>query len=103
MTSKYLEDQGIPENDGSVYMARGIAGGVYAMTVFTGMAAFSADTNDATQTAAAYANIAAFSYWALSAIHKNFVSKAPPVIGPKIDLGICTTFLTLFGTSLMSA
>ena len=47
---------------------------------------------------------AAFGYWAVNAVHKLFVAKkAKDVVGPKIDMGICTVLGSVLTFAALSA
>ena len=98
MPKQYLEDHGVVADENTEYLSKGVAGGVIALTVATGLAAFSDNTE--AQQIAAKANLAAFAFWGVTGIQKNFFGKAPPTKGDQIDLGICTAMLITFGMAM---
>ena len=94
----YLKDQAMPVTNSSKYLVGGLAGGVVGITVMTGMAAMS--TNSEAKVIALTGNVAAFTAWCINAVHKNMVEATD---GSKTDLGICAVMLTATGLALLAA
>jgi len=79
-------------------MARGLAGGVLAMVMFSYKAAWGGSAAD--QQTVALVSFWTFAFWGVNAIHRNFMCKAKPSLGSKMDLGISAVFVALYGYHL---
>ena len=99
MTPSYLKDQNVPNSPETRYMTRGIAGGVVGLVTASALAYGSASAD--TVKVVGLANVAAFTTWAASGIHKNFMSAEPAAQGPKVDLAICASMLSLFALAML--
>ena len=97
-SAKYCTDQNVVPNDNTKYMARGLAGGVLAMTMFCYKAAWGGSAADL-QTVALVC-FWTFTFWFVNAVHRIFMTKTKPSLGSKIDVGICTMFMSLYGFHL---
>jgi len=103
MTDKYLEDQAVAKTDGTKYLVSGLVGGVFfmaAMNYYAGWTDSSMEVKDMVMKC----NMIAFSWWIQGSVRKiwfNPEKKDKDPIGPYIDLGICTTMLTMLGSTFM--
>lgn len=94
--------QGIASNSETVYMTKGLVGGILSMVAFSYKAGFGNASSDLVD-AAVLANIAAFSWWSVSGLNQLFNDKKAKkgLIGPKVDLGICAVMMTMFGSTFL--
>ena len=74
-------------------MARGLAGGLIALTTFTNIA-ITGSTE--LKNAARFANMTFYGFWGSFALHRNCVPGSEN-IGPKVDLAISALLLGAFG------
>lgn len=94
-TNKFLEDHGHPVNAKTVYMARGLGGGVVGLTVLTYLAMGSRDP--AFHMAALQCMLAAFCVWGYNSYMKCYRSEEAPEKGDKVDFYICGAMTALLG------
>ncbi|CAL6366148.1 unnamed protein product [Bathycoccus prasinos] len=95
MPAKYLKDHGVGYTKNTTYVAHGLVGGVLGLTAMTYQAAFKGGD----EMSAAYASVAAFAWWNITAARRVFIEKAK-VIGPKINFCISGAMLGLFTYAL---
>ncbi|CAL6371320.1 unnamed protein product [Bathycoccus prasinos] len=90
-----LKDHGVGYTKNTTYVAHGLVGGVLGLTAMTYQAAFKGGD----EMSAAYASVAAFAWWNITAARRVFIEKAK-VIGPKINFCISGAMLGLFTYAL---
>ena len=90
-----LKDHGVGYTKNTTYVAHGLVGGVLGLAAMSYQAAFKGGD----EVAAAYASVAAFAWWNITAARRVFIEKAK-VIGPKINFCISGAMLGLFTYAL---
>ena len=90
-----LKEHGVGYTKNTTYVAHGLVGGVIGLTAMSYQAAFKGGD----EVAAAYASLAAFTWWNLTAARRVFIEKTK-LIGPKIDFCISGAMLGLFAYAL---
>ena len=90
-----LKEHGVGYTKNTTYVAHGLVGGVIGLTAMSYQAAFKGGD----EVAAAYASLAAFTWWNLTAARRVFIEKTK-LIGPKINFCISGAMLGLFAYAL---
>ena len=90
-----LKEHGVGYTKNTTYVAHGLVGGVVVLPQCLTQAAFKGGD----EVAAAYASLAAFTWWNLTAARRVFIEKTK-LIGPKINFCISGAMLGLFMCAL---
>jgi hypothetical protein len=102
MPGKYLSDQGVTQTPQTEYMVKGLTGGVIGITVGSALAAFYGSPE--MQRYAVLMNLGAFSYGSVSSlmqVTRPAEKDKPAPVGPKVDLGICTVMMAVWGSTFL--